>query len=157
MDDEQRDILRQAAALELQTCVGMRDRIVGEIATSLRWVQASLLLVNSGAAVAILGAAEVPPSAKVAAGAAFVVGIVFSLLTALIGARIGKDMPGKLSELGGYWLGVQIDLLRSEEIEREWLQYVRDLTDRTRWSYGLGFASLAAFIIGCVIIGMSIF
>ena len=155
MDDEQREFVRQAALHEFQTCIALRDLVVKEAVTSIRWVQTSLLVVNAGGAIALLDT-DIDPSAKAWAGGFFVAGITLSLLTALAGVSMMKDVPGRLTRLAGYWLSVTVDLLRSEEIEREWHSYTAQLTKRGRLSYAIGFASLAAFFGGCLLIAQSV-
>jgi hypothetical protein len=153
MDEEDRLALRAAAQLELQTSLAMRDRIMTEITTSARWVQASLLLVNGAAAVATLQADALPLHARGIVGAAFVTGLLFSLLSAYIGIHFGQDVPRRFSEIGGYWLRVTIDLLRSEEIEKDWFQYGRDRARISMLSQVPGWISLFAFLVGCGIAG----
>jgi hypothetical protein len=153
MDEESQQALRAVAQLELQTSLAMRDRIMTEITTSARWVQASLLLVNGAAAVAVLQADALSLHARGLAGVFFVVGVIFSLLSAYIGIMSAQDVPRRFSELAGYWLTVTVDLLRSEEIERNWLEYGRYRTRTSRLTQIPGGASLAAFVGGCLIVG----
>jgi hypothetical protein len=156
MNDEERQMVRAAAALEVQTSLALRDRILTEVSTSLRWVQTSLLVVNGGAALAVLQSDALGASSRGLAGAIFVLGIICSLLSAYAGVLSAQDVPRRLTELAGYWLSVSIDLLRSDEIERDWLEYGRHLPKRGRWSRLLGWASLAAFVCGCIVVGVAI-
>jgi hypothetical protein len=156
MDEEDRLMLRTAAQLEVQTSIAIRDRLLSEISTSLRWIQASLLLVNGGGAVAVLQSATISAPTKTLSGAFFVVGVVLSLLSGWVGVVAVKDVPRKLSEAIGYWIGVSISLNRSETIEREWNEYAQGLERRGRPSRALGWGSVAAFVIGCVIAGTAL-
>lgn len=153
MDEDQRQALRVGAKMEFETSIAMRDRIVTEITTSARWVQTSLLLVNGGAAVAVLQTETLALHARGLAGGAFVIGMILSLLSAYLGIHSGKDAPRRLSEAAGYWLGVTIDLLRSEQIERDWAQYGRDRVRMSRLLEIPGWLSLIAFVVGCLIVG----
>ena len=157
MDDQQQQALRSGAQHEFQTSIAMRDRVMTEITTSARWVQTSMLLVNGGAAAAVLQADVVPPHARALAGAAFVIGMMFSLLSAYVGINLGKDVPRRFSEFAGYWIGVSIDLLRSEETERNWQEYGRERARISTLSEIPGWLSLIAFITGCGMVGASLF
>jgi hypothetical protein len=150
MDEEQQRALRAGAQMEYQTALAMRDRIMTEITTSARWVQTSLLLVNGGAAVAVLQSEALTPHARGLAGAAFVIGMMFSLLSAYTGIQLGQDAPRRFSYIAGYWLGITIDLLRSEEVERDWAEYGRNRVRLSRLSTIPGWLSLIAFIVGCL-------
>jgi hypothetical protein len=156
MDEEERQAVRAAAQLELQTSLAMRDRIMTEITTSARWVQASLLLVNGAAAVAVLQEDALPSHVRALASGAFVIGVVLSLLSAYVGMMSAQDVPRRFSELAGYWLSVTIDALRSEQIEKDWFQYGRDRTRLSRLTQIPGWASLAAFVGGCLIVGANL-
>jgi hypothetical protein len=156
MDEEAQQALRAVAQLELQTSLAMRDRIMTEITTSARWVQASLLLVNGAAAVAVLQTDALSTHTRGLAGAFFVAGVILSLLSAYIGMMSAQDVPRRFSELAGYWLSVTVDLLRSEEIEENWAEYGRSRTRLSRLTQIPGWASLAAFIGGCLIAGANL-
>lgn len=153
MDEEERQAVRAAAQLELQTSLALRDRIMTEVTTSARWVQASLLLVNGAAAVAILQTDALPLHGRGMAGAAFVIGLLLSLLSGYVGIHLAQDVPRRFSEFAGYWLSVTIDLLRSEEIERGWIEYGRERARISALAQIPGWASLFAFVVGCGIVG----
>ena len=154
MSDEDRAIIRTAAHHEIATTVALRSFLLSELATSMRWVQASLLVVNGGAAIAVLQSSAVSQRGTIDAGAAFAVGVVLSLLSAYIAVMKAQDVPVRMTQIIGYWLGVSIDLLRSEEIERDWQEYARTLPRRWWLSRLLGWGSLAAFGTGCVLVGL---
>jgi len=154
MDEEQRQLLRLLANIELQGAMSGRDLIMKEIITSLRWVQTSLLVVNGGAAVAMLESEAVGAPARTYAGAGFGCGIALALLTAIAGVRAGKDAPKRFSGMAGYWTSVSVDLLRSEEIEREWYGYAAQIEKRGKLAQGLGYASFFCFLVGSAIIGL---
>lgn len=157
MDEEDREVLRLAAQLEVQQALAMRDRILTEVAASARWLQASLLVVNGGAAVAVLNSDSVSPHTQLWSCAFFVLGILLSLLTANAGIWVARDTPKKLTEFMGYWMGVTVDLLRSEEIERDWQIYAIEIARRSAWPRRLGYSSVGAFVIGCMIAGAAKF
>ena len=154
MDDEEREMLRILAKGEVQIISSLRELVIHEIATSLRWIQGSLLVVNGGAAVAVLQSDVLPPAIQRTSCLLFVVGICLSLLTANLGVYVTRDSPQKLTQIMGYWMSVTVDLLRSEEIERDWQQYALTLGRRARVPRVAGYASLAAFIAGCLIVGL---
>jgi hypothetical protein len=157
MDEEQRQMVRAAAQLEVQTSFAMQDRVITEMATALRWVQASLLLVNGGAAVAVLQSQSVPAHVRTWSGGLFVTGIVLSLFATTLAAGRMSDTPVRLQRFAGYWLSVGIDLLRVEAVEREWQEYAIELQRRGRVPKMLGYAAAACFIVGCLIVGIGTF
>lgn len=156
MDEEDRTTLRLIAQHEFQSALATRDRVLTEMVTSARWIQASLLLVNGGAAVAVLQGDKLAAWARVGAGTTFVAGIVLALLTAVLDTRVARDTPLKLSQSAGYWMSVAVDLLRSEEIEREWHEYATEVQSRRKWPQISGLLSLFAFLAGCGLIGVSL-
>jgi hypothetical protein len=116
-------------------------------------VQASLLLVNGGAAVTALQSTALSAPTRTWSGAFFVGGIILSLLAPVISSEKNEDVPGKITELIGYWASVTIDLLRSEEIERDWKLYGLGLAKHSKLPRLINYGSVAAFVIGCAIIG----
>jgi hypothetical protein len=156
MDEEDRQSLREAAELEMQFCLGMRDTVTREVITSARWIQTSLLVVNGGAAVALLQSNHIRQGHEIAACALFVLGMLLALFQALVGMRLAREAPARFSRAAGYWLGVKLSLYRFEQMEREFHDYAAELTKRGRWTYIIGFASLFSFIAGCAVAAVGI-
>lgn len=154
MEDDDRQMLRTLAQGEVQAIISMREIVIHETVTSLRWIQGSLLVVNGGAAVAVLQSESLSSGLQRASCLFFVAGICLALLTANAGLRATHDVPKKLTELLGYWMSVTVDLLRSEEIERNWQLYARELDKRSQVPRRFGYASVVAFIFGCLLVGL---
>lgn len=154
MSEEDKAMLSAGAKIEAESAIHLRDTIISESLTTARWVQTSLLLINGGAAAAALGADHVEPWARGCAGAAFVTGIAFALLTGLMGVSLVKEAPRKINEFAGYWISVQFDLLRSEDIERAYQDWVKKFERRAAWIYLPGSIAFAAFMTGAAILGL---
>jgi hypothetical protein len=120
-------------------------------------VQASLLVVNGGAALAILQSQAVPAHVRTFSGALFVLGIVSSLYGATMAVGRVTDAPAKFAKYGAYWLGVGIDLLRVEATEREWEDYGLELQRRMRLPKFFGYAAAVCFVLGCIVVGVGTF
>jgi len=153
MDDEQRALTLAEADFRARDALHARDTVGSEIIASLRWVQASLLLVNGGGAAAVLSATAIPSDARAEAGALFVFGIAMSLFASLLGNWLASDVPGKLTEIAGYWISVKHDLYRVESIELDYIAWGQKAGKRDRWTYIPGGFAFASFIAGAAVLG----
>jgi hypothetical protein len=151
MDEEDKESYREAARLEMQAALKLRDTITEQMLTSARWLQTSLLLLNAGAAAALLQTNHIELEHQTWAGTAFVVGALLALLQAYIGIQMTMDAPVKLSRAAGYWLSVSSSLFRWEEMEREFQEYSAQITRRARVPNAIGWLSIFCFACGCVI------
>jgi hypothetical protein len=156
MDEEDKQSLREAAALETEAALAARDKVTAEVITSARWIQTSLLAVNGGAAAALLQAEQVDSTYQAYAGLAFVGGMLLALLQAYLGIKLAHDLPRVMTRAAGYWLGVKINLYRSEEIERQHSEWAGELDKRNRLPTAIGFASIFSFLVGCVLVAIGI-
>ena len=116
------------------------------------WLNASLLAVNGGGAIAVLNGAE-HIGGRGAAGAVFVVGIVFALLSAsMIQAVIAKQQ-GPLEIWIGYWRGVEYSGVRDDESEVKLAAPITIWEKRAWIAPALGWVSGALFVVGAIIAG----
>lgn len=67
-----------------------------------------------------------------------------------------KDTPRKVYEFAGYWVSVQFDLLRDEEIERDYALWTRSTERKGRWVYAPAGLSFASFLSGAIILGCGV-
>lgn len=156
MDDEEKGATREIAEFEAKTALHLRDTLVSEGLASMRWVQASLLLVNGGGAAAVLSTVAIPAAARSTAGAFFVGGIAMSLFASLLGNWLVRDAPRKLSEIAGYWISVKHDLLRVASWERDFIAWSKGVGKRGRWVYLPGSLAFLAFLTGAAVLGCGI-
>jgi hypothetical protein len=156
MDEDDKESFREAAALEQQYALRLRDTVTEQMITSARWLQTSLLLLNAGAGAALLQSDHVEPHYRAWAGAAFVAGSLLALLQAYVGIHINLDAPVRLTRSAGYWLSVKVSLNRIAELERDQLQWAQEVKRRSRLPSAIGWASIVSFAIGCLIASQGI-
>lgn len=120
-------------------------------AATARWLLTIIVAINGGAAIAISGLA-MSPGFKVAAAAAFIVGILLALAASV---AVLVTLPGLLkpvAEAMGYWLEVKHD---GERIEDDYKEQQRDMdaasSKAAGWSWGFGFSAVVLFVMGCVV------
>jgi len=116
------------------------------------WLNASLLAVNGGGAITVFNGAE-HIGGRGAAGAVFVAGIVFALLSATaIQAVIAKQqLP--LEIWIGYWRGVEFSGERDDESEVKLAAPITIWEKRAWIAPALGWVSGLLFLAGAVITG----
>lgn len=145
------------AAVEVATIVAeSRRTVLDEHSHLFRWLTASLLALNGGAAVAMLGSETFDAATKFNSGACFVLGIVFALLVGVGGQRANMRVMPKLNDQLGYWLAVSHDgervLEREQELDAELKQAQRvGIVARV-----CGWFSAFAFLFGTVAIGVDL-
>lgn len=120
-------------------------------AATARWLLTIIVAINGGAAIAVSGLA-MSAGFKVAAAAAFIVGILLALAASV---AVLVTLPGLLRPVGeamGYWLEVKHD---GERIEDDYKEQQRDMdaasSKAAGWSWGFGIAAVVLFVIGCVV------
>lgn len=120
-------------------------------AATARWLLTIIVALNGGAAIAVSDLA-MSPGFKVAAAAAFIMGILLAL-----GASVAvlATLPTLLKPVGkamSYWLEVKHD---GERIEDDYKDQQEELDDAASkagaWSWGFGIAAVGLFVVGCVV------
>lgn len=154
-DQEVSEDAREAARLEMQFALQLRDTMISEGLTAARWSQSSLLVINGGAAVASMGLTEIG-SGRIISGAAFVLGMLLALLAAGLGARQMMASLKGVSEMAGYWLGVAHDGTRVPEIEQEHQKFGAEMVRKSMPAKIVAYASAICFAFGCAAIGFSL-
>jgi hypothetical protein len=145
------------AAVEVATIVAeSRRTVLDEHSHLFRWLTASLLALNGGAAVAMLSSETFDAATKLNSCACFVVGIVFALLVGVGGQRANMRVMPKLNDQLGYWLAVSHDgervLEREQELDAE-LKKAQRVGIAVR---ACGWFSALAFLFGTAAIGVDL-
>jgi len=116
-----------------------------------RWLLATLAAINGAAAVSTLPLA-MPAEARLAAAAAFVVGILAALGAALWSLYMFKRVTAAAHSMLGYWLTVADGGERLKALEAT-MKAEMDEAIGSRATLLLGSASATAFLAGCGLAG----
>ena len=150
------EFVRRGAVEVIGVIAESRRTVLDEHSHSFRWLTASLLALNGGAALAILSNETLTGSTKFSAGAFYLFGIVFALLVAAVGQRVNRKIIPNLNDQLGYWLAVSYDGQRVEGREQE-------LNDEVKASmkFGLvgqlfGWSAGLLFFAGSVTVGLDL-
>jgi hypothetical protein len=146
---------REAARMEMQLALSLRDALMAETLASLRWSQASLLLINGAGAAAVAGL-NVSAGGKVAAGATFVLGMLLTLWAAAIGMRRMTGALSRISQNAGYWLSVIHDGSRVLAIEQAYSEFSHELSRKAFPAIVALWAAAVCFAGGCAAAGYSL-
>ncbi|MEO7383908.1 MAG: hypothetical protein ABIU18_03155 [Novosphingobium sp.] len=143
---------RSAAKREMQLLDKFHSTTLAQHTELFKWITASLLAINGGAAVTILGSNTVDAAHKIGVGANFVVGIFFALIVGVAAQLLSARTLQPTQALIGYWITVEIDGNRKDDLE---VQLGNDLRQSVKWSWvvpALGWMSGLFFAVGLVII-----
>lgn len=148
-DLQQAEELSRAAALrEISTLDDMRRLLLEQHSHSYKWITASLLAINGGAAVTILGQENLDPIWKVIAGGCFAIGILLALSVAVASQKINILALVPIQRQIGYWLTVSVDGHRLDDLECS-LQNELRASAKFAWIVpGLGWLSALTFVLG---------
>lgn len=128
------------------------DVMLAEAFTAARWAQTSLLLINGGAAVAVLALEELH-AMRIAAGGAFAIGVLLSIASAGLGTRPMVQSARQAAKQAGYWLAVAQEGVRHPEIEEEYLDFALEMERDMRAAKAANYGSALFFVLGCAITG----
>ncbi|MFW2351476.1 hypothetical protein [Qipengyuania sp.] len=130
-----------------------RRTVIDEHSHSFRWLTASLLALNGGAALAVLSNETLEGSTKFYAGLCFLAGIAFALLVAVAGQRINRRAIPKLNDQLGYWLAVSHDGMRVAAREDELNAEMKGAMKLGVISQAFGWAAGFCLIGGAAVVG----
>ena len=116
-DSETEADWREAAKAEIDFLNEMRRMALEQHSHSFKWITASLLAVNGGAAISVLNTSEIAVFWKILAGAWFSAGILTALLVGVVSQKINMQSVGPIQRSIGYWIGVVADGERVESFE----------------------------------------
>ena len=125
-----------------------------EVANLSRWLLATLVVINGAAAIAVLPL-KMSGGAKLWGAGAFLVGILAALGAGLWSLYAFKRVSIAANTMMGYWLAVAGDGERLAALEATMKRHM-DQAIGSRGAYLFVFASVGAFVIGCVLIGLGL-
>ena len=116
-----------------------------------RWLLATLVAINGAAAISVLPL-SMATAAKLAGAGAFLCGILAALGAGIWSLHAFKRVSTSAGTMLGYWLTVAGDGPRLEALEATMKRHM-DQAIGARATHVLVFASVAAFLAGCGVIG----
>lgn len=144
----EKKIVKAVADEQLEALVEYRRVLHEQHAHAFRWLAASILAVNAGAAVSVLSASQVQASTKIEAGVFFCVGIILALSMAFV-AQVGIGAALQpLHRQMSYWKNVSTLGTRDHEEETK---LAAGLNVANRFNVAgqvIGFLALAFFVMG---------
>ena len=149
------DALRKSAAAEVQFGIAIRDLCLSEAISIGRWLFASLLAINGGAAVALLSM-EGGGAFKAWAGLFFILGIVLAMLAGQLTGWLTAAALRPVSRSIAYWSGVALHGRRFGALEEDYVDAAAKLVRKIVWVRAAGYASLLSFIVGCAVVGSAV-
>lgn len=133
---------------------GMRQ-VMGVGAAASRWITTSLLAVNGGAAIAVLGQ-PMTVNGKLLTSLFFAAGVLSSLGSAHLGIKAGQKLLGPMGEAMGYWVSVKHDGIRAANLEGHEIRMAEMIKNEARMPARLGYLSVACFTAGLIAAAASI-
>ena len=156
LDNSNRDLLREAAKVEIAALNESRKLILEQHSHSFKWLMASLLAINGGASIAVLNAESISAHTKVLSGAFFAIGIFSALLVAVASQKISIKSLLPIQSQIGYWISVSRDGERVESTEGK-LQGEMKAAIKLAWTAPLfGWISALLFVCGLGVIAMGL-
>jgi hypothetical protein len=116
-----------------------------------RWLLATLVAINGAAAISVLPL-RIAMEAKLYGAGAFLVGILAAVGAGLWSLYAFKRVSAGAGTMLGYWLSVANDGPRLEALEATMKKHF-DQAIGSRGTHVLIFLSVAAFLLGCALIG----
>lgn len=146
------DGLRRAAELELQFLIAARDRVIDDTLSMGKWLLASLLAVNGGAALAVLSSTHL--SQPLIPSAFFAAGVAMALLNGVVSQSVSLTQISKFAPIIGYWLSVAQDGERLDDLEETHRQIGQRMIVVSRLAAVPGWLSGIAFVGGAISAGL---
>lgn len=122
-----------------------------EVASLSRWLLATLVVINGAAAVAVLPL-KMAGSAKLGSAGAFLLGILAALGAGIWSLYAFKRVSIAANTMMGYWLTIAGDAPRLAALEATMKTHL-DQAIGSRGTHFFICASVAAFVIGCMLAG----
>jgi hypothetical protein len=122
-----------------------------EVASLSRWLLATLVVINGAAAIAVLPL-KMANGVKLWGAGAFLLGILAALGAGLWSLYEFKRVSIAANTMMGYWLAVAGDGQRLAALEATMKKHM-DQAIGSRGTHAFVLASVAAFLVGCALIG----
>jgi hypothetical protein len=126
-----------------------------EVASLSRWLLATLVVINGAAAIAVLPL-KMATTAKLGGAGAFLLGILAALGAGLWSLYAFKRVSIAANTMMGYWLTVAGNGPRLAALEATMKRHM-DQAIGSRGTHCFVFASVAAFLLGCALVGWGMF
>lgn len=147
---------RKGALEEITSLKEIRAASWEQHSHSYKWLTASLLAVNGGACLAVLGQADMSVEYKLFAAGCFVGGIVLAMLVAVLAQRTITSSLAPLQRQVGYWMTVVHDGVRDQDFEQTLVEETKNAVRLSIFGQVVGWASAAAFLGGITAAGIGI-
>ena len=154
--DHEPNWAKLAAHEEKKTLDEIRQSLWSEHTHLFRWLTASLLAINGGAAIALLNAESLTGNTQLVSGGLFTMGILAALLIGVFGQRATQNTLPKLQKLAGYWLAVSSDGIREETLENDLIADLNRVGFAGHASRIAGWISAILFACGVLVIGADV-
>lgn len=149
-------LLKMAAMEEIKSLVDARSRLFDEHTHMFRWLTASLLAINAGAAVAALNSDFLSAHSKIVSGGFFGCGLLAALLVGVLGQKLNKKLLPVVQRQIAYWITVADDGERWEEQETE---LAAEVQAAIKWAWtvpAIGWVSALIFLAGIASMGLGL-
>ena len=143
----------RAAEYELVSLAEARRAILEEHSAMFRWLIASLLAINGGATIAIVGSDSFSIATIFYSCLCFVIGIFAALLSAFLGQRANRAMLEPLGKLSGYFIAVAQEGAEIEDAKVPILAEVSAAMKKAMPGRACGWLSAIAFGFGVCVAG----
>jgi hypothetical protein len=150
-DNDERASNRLAAETFMPMMVEAFHDGLKEAGSLSRWLLATLVAINGAAAITMLPL-KMASGAKLGGAVAFLLGILAALGAGLWSLYAFKRVSTQAGTMLGYWLTVANEGARIEALEATMKRHF-DQAIGSRETHFLVFASVAAFLVGCALIG----
>lgn len=125
-----------------------------EVASLSRWLLATLVVINGAAAIAVLPL-KIANGAKLGGAGAFLFGILAAVSAGLWSLYEFKRVSIAANTMMGYWLSVAEDGQRVAALEATMKRHM-DQAIGSRGTHFFVFGSVAAFLVGCALVGLGL-
>ena len=155
-DDPEIAGLREAARAEIEFLGELRRNSFEQHTHSFRWLTASLLAINGGAAIAILNSTILSPFSLVTSGACFTGGILSALMVGVLAQRSIMASLIPIQTQIGYWIGVVSDGTRDEVKEQSFINDTAHAVRSAKIGQVAGWISAVLFVSGLGFVAVDI-
>ena len=150
-DDHERLSNRLAAGTFMPIMVEAFHDGLKEVASLSRWLLATLVVINGAGVIAVLPL-KMASALKVGSTGAFLVGVLAALGAGLWSLYAFKRVSIAANTMMGYWLTVAGDGQRVAALETTMKRHM-DQAVGSKGTHFFVFASVAAFVLGCISTG----
>ena len=156
-EEDEKAPIKQLADAVLPQLIDALGHMQDEAGATGRWIMASLVTINGGAALALLSAPSVTLYTKITAGRCFITGVVFALLLGYGTLLAILKLTPKIAELINCWRSTTIIDTYDDAKVQDAAASLLVLNKRWMWiTHAMGLVSLIAFVAGAWQIGINL-